>query len=66
MKKPRGYICCDVPMICTSTRKPSRNLIVRYRQCYTCGSKIITEERISKDRKPIHPKTGKPAEGNTD
>lgn len=62
MSKRRGYICCGVPMIAESTRKPSAFLIVRYRKCLCCGTRITTEERISQTRKSTRPSTGTPPE----
>jgi transcriptional regulator NrdR family protein len=64
--KARGYTCCGVPMTVTSTRKPTRNLIVRYRECLVCKSKLITEERISQTRKPTRPNNGTAADSSAD
>lgn len=66
MKRARGYTCCGVPMTVTSTRKPTRNLIVRYRECLVCKSKLITEERISQTRKPARPNNGTEADSRAD
>lgn len=48
----RGYTCCGVAMAVTKTARPSRHLVVRYRVCFVCGAKVVTEERISCRRKP--------------
>lgn len=60
MTPARGFRChCGGPCRVTSVRKPQRGLIVRYRRCLACGERIITEERLSKGRRPT---SGTPSE----
>jgi len=51
----KGYACCGVPMVVTTTRHPAPGVVVRYRRCLLCGGRVVTEERAKKiptNRKP--------------
>lgn len=51
----RGFGCpCGGEVRVTSVRKPSRGLVVRYRRCLACGSRVVTEERVSRTRSAAH------------
>lgn len=52
MSTIRGYTCCGVAMAVVKTARPSRHLVVRYRLCFVCGARVVTEERIAGHRKP--------------
>lgn len=47
-RPPRGFLCpqcAGVRLVVYRTRRPARGLVVRYRECPTCGFRAVTEER---------------------
>lgn len=43
----RGYMCCGSQMVVTTTRRPCRDLVVRYRRCLVCDSRVVTREIVA-------------------
>lgn len=63
----KGFTCPDCKghrLHVVTKREVCAGVIVRYRQCSVCGRRTITEERLSKTRRPrsVPPSSTPPAD----